>query len=155
MTDAAAKPSTLSARWGADTVRYGYTVIPVILIEKQAALGLEPVDLAILIHLIKFWWTPHEVPYPSKARLSAAIGLSPRSIQRRIAALEKAGFIERRARKTEFGGNSSNEYHLTGLIEALRPHAVEALQLRAQQREEREKTQRRKRAIPRGSEGEP
>jgi len=137
----------LERRWGEATIKYGYTVVPSILLDKQQALGLDALDLAILIHIIKYWWDPDEAPFPRKATLAAALGVDPRTVQRRIASLEKSGLVRRKSRRGDHGGNSSNEYHLDGVIDSLRPHAAEGLRERERQRAEREATRRRRRAL--------
>jgi DNA-binding transcriptional regulator YhcF (GntR family) len=144
---ATVKTSVLDRRWGKAAIKYGYTVVPSILLDKQAALGLDALDLAILIHIVKFWWDPEKAPYPRKATLAAALRVAPRTIQRRIAALEKVGLISRKTRRGEHGGNSSNEYHLDGVVAALKPHAEEGLKEREKQRAEREATRRRRRTL--------
>ena len=73
-----------------------------------------------------------------------AIGIEPRSVQRRIAALEKAGFIRREERRISRSGSRTNIYHLDGLIEAAKPYALEKVQEREAKAAERAARARRK-----------
>ena len=34
-------------------------------IEKQQALGLDAVDMNIILHLTNYWWTADKLPFPS------------------------------------------------------------------------------------------
>lgn len=67
----------------------GWTVIPSVIIERQQVLGLDALDVNILLHLATYWWTPDNKPHPAKKTIADAIGVEPRTVQRRIAALEK------------------------------------------------------------------
>ncbi len=95
---------------------------------------------------MSYWWTAENKPYPSKASIAAAIGVQPRTVQRRIAALEHAGLIHREERRTSKNGSDTNRYHLDGLIEAVKPYALEKLEVRKQRKAEDEN--RRKKQIP-------
>jgi hypothetical protein len=44
----------------------GWTVIPNVLIERQRALGLDSLDLNILLVLASMWWDAENPPWPSK-----------------------------------------------------------------------------------------
>lgn len=120
----------IEARWGRELTSVGWVALPTIILEKQRALGLDPLDLNILLQIAKYWWEPGNLPHPSKRTLADAIGVDPRTVQRRIAALANLGFITRRMRKGP-KGNLSSSYDLRGLIEKATPFALEASQQRA------------------------
>jgi DNA-binding HxlR family transcriptional regulator len=147
------KPSSKVAQlWSEELVSgIGFTPIPAIILERQEALGLEPVDLNIILQIAFHWRERERLPYPSKATLARRIGISPRTVQRRIAALESHGFIERRARTLRNGGNDSNEYSLSGLIEKARPFADEKRELIEKHEAEHEERRSRRRARPKGA----
>jgi len=128
---------SVAAKWSAPLAKAGWTSFPNIIFERQAALGLEPLDINILLHLAGYWWKPGENAHPSKATIAKAIGVSPRTVQKRIASMETAGFIKRIYRKTGVGDNDTNEYNLSGLIEAAKPFAEEKIA----ERERRQKEQ--------------
>jgi hypothetical protein len=43
-------------KWTAPLMDAGWTAIPSIILDKQHALGLDPVDVNILLQLAKHWW---------------------------------------------------------------------------------------------------
>lgn len=115
----------IEKKWSKPLVDAGWTAIPNVLFERQAAIGLQPLDINIILHLAGYWWKAGNRPYPSKETLAVSIGVSPRTIQRRIAALEGVGFITRIERRSAQGRSLSNEYSLSGLIKAAKPFAEE------------------------------
>lgn len=60
------------------------------------------------------------MPYPSKKRLADRMNMSERQVQRYIAELEDAGYVQRVQRYQLNKGKTSNEYVLTGLVERLK-----------------------------------
>lgn len=118
-------PQEIERKWTKPLTDAGWTAIPNVLFERQSAIGLEPLDINIILHLAGYWWKADNRPYPSKETLATAIGVSPRTIQRRIAAMEAAGFIQRVERKSAKGRSLSNEYSLAGLIKEATPYAQE------------------------------
>jgi DNA-binding Lrp family transcriptional regulator len=128
----------------------GWTVLPSIILEKQHALGLDPIDVNILMHLARHWWYSDNPPHPSKAAIARCIGKDPSTVRRHIARMEADGFIRREARytKKKFGGQDTNTYHFDGLIKLATPHAEEFIRLREKQRSEEVARRNRKRASP-------
>jgi hypothetical protein len=53
-------------KWTKTLMDAGYTVIPAVILDRQQALGLDPVDVNILLQLITHWWKADNLPYPSK-----------------------------------------------------------------------------------------
>jgi DNA-binding transcriptional regulator YhcF (GntR family) len=101
----------------------GYIMIPSVIVARQRALGLDAIDLAIILHLIRFWWERDNLPHPSVETIATLIDADRRTVQRRLKKLETAKLITRRARRSRFGDNDTNQYDFTGLIEAATPHA--------------------------------
>ena len=124
----------------------GWTAFPSILLEKQPALGIDALDLNILLQLMKHWWKKDDLPYPGKDSLAELIGVDPSTIRKRIKRMQDEGLVQRISRYDQHGGQQSNFYSFDGLIEKLQPHAKEALALRKKQEEE--KTAQRRRKIP-------
>ena len=112
-------------KWTKQVMAAGWTAIPSVIFKYQQKLGLQPLDLNILFNIASYWWYAERKPYPSKAQLAAEIGVDPRTVQRRIAAMEKRGYIKREPRKHHLRGNDTNVYDLSGLIEAIKPYAQE------------------------------
>lgn len=117
-------------KWSPTLMKAGWTVLPNVLFERQQALGLDPLDINILLHIASYWWSESGKPHPSKVTIAKAIGIDPRSVQRRIAALEAAKLIRREERRISKSGSKTNIYHLDGLIEAAKPYALEKIQER-------------------------
>jgi len=112
-------------KWTKPLMDAGWTAIPSVIIERQQALGLDAIDINILMHLAVYWWTADNKPHPSKVTIAKAMGVTPRTIQRRIAKLEAGGLIKRQQRRISAKGSKTNIYHLDGLIKAAQPYAKE------------------------------
>ena len=143
-TRESAKVREIEKRWTKQLTDAGWTAIPNVIFERQRALGLDALDMVIILHLSGYWWKAGNDPWPSKQRLAEAIGVEPRTIQRRIAALENAGFIKRVYRTSGKGGNLSNQYSLAGLIKLAGPYADEHVADRQKRRIEASKRTLRK-----------
>lgn len=123
-------------KWTKPLMDAGWTVFPSIILEKQETLGLQPLDINIILHLAMYWWEATNRPHPSKATIAKAVGVHSRTVQKRIAALEKLGYLRREFRPDPVKGNKSNVYHLDGLIEEVTPFALEKIQLKERTQEE-------------------
>lgn len=134
-------------KWTPELLEAGWTMIPNVLLERQRALRLTPLDLNILLQILRHWWKKDELPFPSKRTIAECIGVTPNAVQKHIREMEKDGLIERSERTDhKHGGRKSNEYCFDGLIKAALPFAKELLE----EREERgkEKAARRMRMKP-------
>lgn len=125
-TDSSGDLRTNEKKWTKPLMDAGWTALPSVIIENQRQLGLEPLDLNIVVYLASKWWTAEGKPFPSKTTMAKAMNVHPRTIQKHIAALEGAGYIRREERRTDTGSRT-NIYHLDGLIEASAPFAAEKL----------------------------
>lgn len=114
----------LQGKWGTELIKAGWTAVPNILLEKQHALALDSLDLNILLFVMKFWWDPTRRPFASKRLMAEAMRVAPRTIQRRITALEGAGYIKGITRRRESGAQAANGFDFAGLIRAARPFAA-------------------------------
>ena len=117
---------TNEKKWSKTLMDAGWTALPSVIIENQRQLGLSPLDLNILVYLASKWWTPEGKPFPSKATMAKAMDVHPRTIQKRIAGLEAAGYVRREERRSD-AGSKTNVYHLDGLIKAAKPFAEEKI----------------------------
>lgn len=135
------KPSDNERKWGAKILQAGWTLLPSILLEKQHALGLRPIDINVLMQLLKHWWRADTMPYPAKETLALAMNVSPRTVQRSIALMERLGFVRRLKRP---GPQGTNEISFDGLISRLEPHALEAIEERATSTRRRQTRQARR-----------
>ena len=123
-------------KWSKTLMDAGWTAFPSVILECQKALGLDPMDVNILLHLASHWWTEDNKPHPSKKTIALAMGVHPRTVQRRIAEMEAAGFIHREQRRIPGKGSKTNRYHLDGLIKEALPYAEEKLEARARRQQE-------------------
>lgn len=115
-------------KWTPSLMKAGWTVLPNVIFERQKALGLDPLDINILLHIASYWWSEGSKPHPSKVTIAKAIDVEPRTVQRRIARLEAAKLIRREQRRISRTGSKTNIYHLDGLIEAAKPYALEKIE---------------------------
>ncbi len=105
---------------GCRFARHGYTGISLVLIKAHRRLGITPLQMNIIIQLLSYWHDPDRPPFPSKKELADRIGVTSKTIQNNIRALENVGLIKREQRKTASGDWKSNIYHLDGLVEQIR-----------------------------------
>jgi DNA-binding Lrp family transcriptional regulator len=131
-------------KWGHDLMKAGWTLLPNTIFQRQRALGLDSMDINILMVLLSHWWYADNLPFPSKQKIADTIGCDPSTVRRRIKKLEGAGFITRIQRRVEKDRNKTNQYDFSGLVAAATPYAQEELQAREQNREERARRVRRK-----------
>lgn len=123
-------------KWGKPLMEAGWTAVPTTLLEHQQQLGLDAVNLNILLQIAKHWWYPEQAPFPGKKALAARVGVSPRTIQRRLKSMVEANIISRKPRKRAGGGNDTTEFYFTGLIERATPYALERLKVISTRRKE-------------------
>jgi len=112
-------------KWTKTVLAPGFTWIPSVLLLKQKELGLNPVDLNILLQLICHWWRKETPPYLAKRTVAVRIGKDPSTVQRHVRKLEKLGLLERKTRLSRFNGRQTNAYDLRPLVEKLHPLAVQ------------------------------
>jgi hypothetical protein len=127
---------------GKAVIALGFCIVPSLLLRAQRRLGLNPTELAVLLHLADYWWDPDRRPWPSKKAMSERLGISARQVQRYIAGLEKAELVQRIERTAPHRGKLSNEYDLSGLVAKLK-------RLEPEFREVAEKTKAMRRQVAR------
>lgn len=116
-------------KWGHDVLRHGWCLLPSLLFRAQRKLNITALQMAVLLQLLEHWWEAERAPYPSKETIAHRLDMSPRQVQRHIAALEAAGMVQRRERKAVNHGQLSNFYEFEGLVAALKriePEVAEA-----------------------------
>ena len=114
-------------KWTKPLMQAGWNAIPSIIIEKQDALGLDAIDMNIIIHLSNYWWHADNLPCPSVARIAKTIGVTTRTVQKRIKALDELGLLNRIERRQTRHGSDTNLYGFEGLIKASLPYAAEKI----------------------------
>jgi DNA-binding transcriptional ArsR family regulator len=139
-------------KWGVAVMKMGFCIVPSLLLRAQRRLGLNPVQLAVLMQLCDYWWEEGRKPYPSKEALAGRLGIGARQVQRHIAALEEAGLVQRVERIGRHGGKLTNTYDLSGLVKRLRELEPEFREVEEENRKRRKEVAkpglRRRRATP-------
>ncbi|HTN71860.1 MAG TPA: helix-turn-helix domain-containing protein [Methylomirabilota bacterium] len=106
-----------AAKWGVAGLA-GFQQVPDVLLMKQQELGLEGLDLLVLLNVTSFWWRGDEPPYLRTKLIAGRLNVSVRSVQRVLKKLEGKGLI-RRDRWTEPGGKTRPAVFLDGLVRRL------------------------------------
>jgi len=122
-------------KWGHDVLRHGWCLLPSLLFRAQRKLNITALQLAVLLQILEHWWEAERAPYPSKETIAHRLDMSARQVQRHIAALEKAGYVQRRERKAVNRGQLSNFYEFDGLVAALKRIEPEVAQAFAESRQ--------------------
>ena len=135
-TQAAKELRANEKKWSKTLMDAGWTAFPSVIIERQQALGLDATDVNILLHLASYWWHEDNKPHPAKKTIAAAMGVTPRTVQRRIAGMERDGIIRREERRIPGKGSKTNLHHFDGLIKEALPYAREKLEERARREKE-------------------
>ena len=136
-------------KWTKPLMEAGWTVLPSVILDRQKALGLDAVDINILLHLAKHWWYSENPPHPSKQSIADCMGIDKSTVRRRIAQMEQDGLITRQTRFDAKYGQQTNSYHFTGLIKAATPLALEAIEAREKQKDDAAMRRTRKRPVKR------
>ncbi len=97
-------------KWGAGIAKLGFAGIPNALLDHQTALDMSSTELVVLLHVVRYWYRPEELPRPDIGRIAEAMDLGPASVERCLLALEKLGYV-----RPIDGGR----YDLSGLMERL------------------------------------
>lgn len=52
-------------KWTKPLLDAGWTMLPNVIFERQQALGLDAIDINILLHLASYWWKAGDLPVSS------------------------------------------------------------------------------------------
>ena len=68
----------IQGKWGSsvDSGDTGFVAIPDMLIKHQVELGLDAMDMIILLNIVMHWWKPNELPHPRLSSISKRIGVN-------------------------------------------------------------------------------
>jgi hypothetical protein len=128
--DAMPDESALTEKWGS-ALSAGFQVVPNVLLRAQSRLGLDAVDTIILLNINLHWWEKDSLPYPPPALIASRMGVSRRTVERRIFRLQKDGWLRRLPAPENGEGLKIRKYDLTGLVERLQRAAVAGLSQRS------------------------
>ena len=86
-----------------------------VLFRQRGRLDLRPDGLPVLLQLAELWWAADRRPFAERD-LAARLGLSPRELNRHLAAFEAHGLLRRDHPRSD----GQARYDLSGLFRTLR-----------------------------------
>lgn len=110
-------------KWSKQVWSVGWTGIPFVLLDRQDELNLDPIDLNVLLQILKHWWRVGDTAWPSKRSIAKRIGKSEKTVQRSIRKMRKSGLLDYVQKIRADGGKGPNEYSFAGLVAKLGPLA--------------------------------
>lgn len=115
---AATDTSNPRAKWG-DAMDAGFQIVPDVLFRHQKSLGLSALDVVILLNISLHWWEAEAKPFPRTSAIAARIGVSTRTVERRLSALEAMGLMKRLPSEKLSDGPLIRRIDLAGLSHRL------------------------------------
>lgn len=109
-------------KWGDDVFESGYQLVPDVLLRCQKFLGLEAIDVVILMNITLHWWNHNDLPYPRPSAIANRLGVSTRTVERRIAKMQRLELLVRLPPEDK-NGKMVRRYDLSGLVRKLRKYA--------------------------------
>ena len=117
--DLARLDPSFAARYGRVIMRQGVAAVPRAVFTHQSELGLTPQQVWFITYIFSFRWTT-ALPYPSLVKMAEHTGYSRSQIHVIKAELESRGYLRTINRSGPEGGQDTNAYDFTGLLEAIR-----------------------------------
>ncbi len=116
-------PETNARRkWGDEVFNSGYQLFPDVLLRCQRFLELEAIDVLIVMNITMHWWAHDDLPYPRPSAIANRLGVTTRTVERRIAYMQERGLIVRLPSENR-NGRTVRRYDLSGLVEKLKKYA--------------------------------
>ena len=113
---------TIQAKWGVGLAP-GFTVVPWVLLRRQAELGVDSDEMLVLLHLIASWWHVDELPFPRTSTIASRMQISTRTVQRALQRLEAKNLVKR-VQGVGRNSESITKYDLNGLVARLKELAL-------------------------------
>lgn len=120
-------------KWG-HALDAGFQLLPNVLLLEMRTLKLQPLDVLIILNITLHWWEASSLPYPKPLSIAERLGVSTRTIERRLQALEKRGFIRRLPVESSRWGRSVRRIDMSGFVQELAKLAPETLNKRSSAR---------------------
>ncbi len=98
-------------QWGEAVAASGSTHLPNLLLDHQHALDMSSTELVVLVHVLRYWSDPSQLPRPDLDRIAQAMDLGRASVERSLLALEKLGHLR---------AQGDGSYDLAPLVARLR-----------------------------------
>jgi predicted transcriptional regulator len=127
----------IQEKWGA-ALDSGFQVVPNILIRAQNQLGLDPVDVVVLLNLMAHWWEKEDVPFIAPSRIAKRMNVTTRTVERHLKGLEKKGYLGRCKPQRSENGLYTRGYDLQPLVKVLQGASKNAVLLRKLQQSQLE-----------------
>ena len=67
-------------KYGKPVMDLGFCIVPSLLMQAQARLGINPVQFNIIMHLADIWWDAAHRPWPKKQLLAERMGMSEEKV---------------------------------------------------------------------------
>lgn len=120
------KSDNFDEKWGEETAKHGWVAVPTTLFFAQQTLGINALELNVLLNLIMHWWNKEKSPYPSQAAIARRMGVSVRTVQRTLDDLVEKQLIEKQRSSIHnpvFKGR--NVYNLKPLVHHLKMISID------------------------------
>jgi hypothetical protein len=102
------------ANWG-DAFGAGFQRVPHVVFKHQSALGLNAIELVVLLNLTLHYWYEGRRPFVRPVTIAQRMDIGIRTVQRAMRKLERRGLIKRRSRANAPG----TEFDISGLLDRL------------------------------------
>jgi len=104
----------------------GYQPLPNVLLMHQKDLGITSEDLNVLLNVMMHRHTAAVLPFPHSITIAKRMGVSSRTVQRRLASLRKRGLILKvRGQRRD----DPAAYDIRPLLKKLEPYAIKRIAL--------------------------
>ncbi len=113
--------SSFVARYGRVIARHGVAAVPHAIFTHQKVLSLTAQQVWFVCYIFSFQWDT-ALPYPSIRRMSTQTGYSTVQLHNIKSELVEAGYLRLVRRINMEGGQDTNAYDFSGLLEAIRAH---------------------------------
>jgi hypothetical protein len=80
-------------RWGT-ALKNGFVVVPVSLLRRQGALGIENTEMVVLLQLLAHWHEDEKPVWAAYSSFAKEMGVSERTVQRAISSLAEKKLVE-------------------------------------------------------------
>ena len=111
--------SSFVARYGRVIARHGVAAVPHAIFTHQKALSLTAQQVWFVTYIFSFQWDT-ALPYPSIRRMSLQTGYSTVQLHNIKSELVDIGYLRLVRRINMEGGQDTNAYDFSGLLEAIR-----------------------------------
>ena len=88
------EPNTdqFAEKWG-EAAKAGFLMVPDVLLKNQAALGLNPTEMVVVLNICMHWWYAERLPFPRTSTIARRMKMERRTIQRALRSLQDRGLI--------------------------------------------------------------